>query len=169
MYKVGDLVVYSSHGICRVDDICEKTILGEKKKYYELHPMVDSKLTISVPVDSDKVNMLELLNSEEAQNIIESFKLPGMEWIELDNHRYEVYSSVLKSGERTEIAKVANTLLRNKLNVEEVGKKFHEKDKKLLASIQSVLFTQLAFSLKTTVDLVEEQIIKHIKENHYPI
>lgn len=31
MFNIGDLVVYSPHGICRVDDICEKTILGEKK------------------------------------------------------------------------------------------------------------------------------------------
>ena len=73
MYNVGDLVVYSSHGICRVDDICEKTLLGETKKYYELHPVEDDNLKISVPVDNDKVTMLELLN-KEAEEILESFK-----------------------------------------------------------------------------------------------
>ena len=31
MYNVGDLVVYSSHGICRVDDICEKTLLERQR------------------------------------------------------------------------------------------------------------------------------------------
>lgn len=27
MFKKGDLILYSVHGICKVDDICEKTIL----------------------------------------------------------------------------------------------------------------------------------------------
>lgn len=131
--------------------------------------MEGRNLTISVPVDSDKVNILEILNKEEAEDIIESFKEPGVEWVDIDNHRYEVYSNILKSGERREVAKVANTLLRNKLKVEVEGKKFHEKDKKLLSSIQSVLFTELALSLNTTTEKVEEKILKNIKEKNYPI
>ena len=31
MYNIGDLMIYSAHGICRVDDICEKTISGITK------------------------------------------------------------------------------------------------------------------------------------------
>lgn len=35
MFKVGDLIVYSSHGVCRIYNIKEKIFLGEKKNYYE--------------------------------------------------------------------------------------------------------------------------------------
>lgn len=165
MYNVGDLVVYSSHGICRVDDICEKTLLGETKKYYELHPVEDDNLKISVPVDNDKVTMLELLNKEEAEEILESFKSAGAEWIELDNHRNEVYTKVLKSGDRMEIAKVANALIRNKIRVEAMGKKFHEKDRRILASIEGVLFEELAFALEISIKEVDKKIMSYIKEN----
>jgi CarD family transcriptional regulator len=77
MFNIGDLIIYSSHGICCIDDICEKTYTGVAKNYYVLHPTENSNLEISVPVDSDKVTMLELLNREEAEEIIESFTIPG--------------------------------------------------------------------------------------------
>lgn len=60
MFKVGDCIIYSAHGVCRIDDICEKNFSSEKKLYYVLHPLEDSRLKISVPVDSHKVNMLAL-------------------------------------------------------------------------------------------------------------
>jgi RNA polymerase-interacting CarD/CdnL/TRCF family regulator len=28
MFDIGDVIVYSEHGLCQVDDICEKTIAG---------------------------------------------------------------------------------------------------------------------------------------------
>ncbi|MDQ6596090.1 CarD family transcriptional regulator [Bacillus salipaludis] len=39
MFNIGDLIIYSGHGICRVDDICEKTVSGITRTYYVLHPM----------------------------------------------------------------------------------------------------------------------------------
>ncbi|WP_256358056.1 CarD family transcriptional regulator [Bacillus sp. sid0103] len=74
MFNIGDLVIYSAHGICKIDDICEKTVSGTTRTYYELHPMDnDRQLTISIPVNTDKVVMLEPLQKAEAQEILESF------------------------------------------------------------------------------------------------
>lgn len=73
MFNIGELIIYSAHGICRIDDICEKTYFGVTKNFYILHPVVDYRLTISTPVDNNKVVMLELLSKEEAEEILESF------------------------------------------------------------------------------------------------
>jgi len=54
MFNIGDSVLYSSHGICLIEDICEKTFMGITKKYYVLHPMEDCKLSISTPVDNPR-------------------------------------------------------------------------------------------------------------------
>lgn len=162
MFKKGDLVIYSAHGICKIDDICEKKISNVTKKYYSLHPMEDRNLNISIPVESDKISIQELLTNEEAENIIESFKLEGYKWIDIDNERNNHYSEVLKAGNRTEIAKIANTLMKKKNEIESNGKKFHEKDKKTLQLIQSSLFSELAFILNTTSGEIEEKINSHI-------
>ena len=166
MFNKGDLVLYSVHGICEIDDICEKTFSYVKREYYILHPIHDEKLSISIPVDSEKVSILELLTKEEAEEVVESFKDPslGTEWIIMDKERGEVYGDVVKKGDRQGIIKVANTLMRAKIDFEKQGKKFHEKDKKILEDIQKVLFSELAFSLETTLDEVKRKINKYVKE-----
>lgn len=162
MFNKGDLILYSAHGICKIVDICEKTISNVKKNYYSLHPMEDGKLKISIPVDNDKVTMQELLTREETENIIESFKFEGYEWIDIDNERCTKYNEIIKEGNRTEIAKIANTLMKKKIELESNGKKFHEKDKKILLGIQSILFTELAFILNTTLEEIKDQINEYI-------
>lgn len=163
MFKKGDLILYSVHGICKVDDICEKTISHIKKRYYILHPINEKNLSISTPVDNDKVAMLELLTKEEAQETLELFKNPGINWIEIDRERSEVYNEIIKQWNRREIVKIANTLMRTKIDLEKNGKKFHEKDKKMLLDIQSILFSELAFSLDTTSEEIAKTVNRYVK------
>ena len=162
MFNKGDLVLYSAHGICKIDDICEKRISNVTKKYYSLHPMEDRKLRISIPVDNDKIVMQELLTREEAENILESFKFEGYEWIQIDNERSNKYSEIIKQGNRKDIAKIVNTLMKKKIEIESNGKKFHEKDKKTLQGIQNILFSELAFILNTTNEEIEDKINSYI-------
>ncbi|MDQ1003044.1 CarD family transcriptional regulator [Neobacillus niacini] len=166
MYNIGDLVIYSAHGICEIDDICDKTVSGITRSYYVLHPM-DNKhhLTISIPVDNELVAILDLIQKEEAQEILESFKYPGVEWNEKPNLRLHLYSDLLNTGERKEIAKVINTLMRKKIEAELRGKKQNEQDRKLLTNPQNILFKELALSLNTTYEVINEMVIKLIKEN----
>lgn len=167
MFNIGDLIIYSAHGVCHIDDICEKTYLGVTKDYYILHPLEDSRLRISTPVDNDKVAMLELLNKDEAEEILESFKLPGISWIELDNYRNQIYSDIVKTGNRKEISKVVNTLMGKKLKVEIYGEKLYKQDSKLLVLAQNILFTELAMALNTTFEAIYEKAISLINENEY--
>jgi CarD family transcriptional regulator len=144
MFNVGDLIIYSAHGVCEIDDICEKTGLGVTKDYYVLHPIQDSKLTISTPVDNDMVMMLELLHRDEAENIIESFSKPGISWLEISSQRAEIHNSIVKKGNRKEIATVLNTLMRKKYRADINKKKLYEQDLKLLTFIQNILIRELA-------------------------
>src|SRR5881227_3599734 len=99
MFKTGDLIIYSGHGICRVDDICDKTYAGITKTYYVLHPIENNhQLTISTPVDNDKTIMLKLLNKEEAEKILESFNSDGVDWIEKPQLRGHVYPEIVNTG-----------------------------------------------------------------------
>ena len=60
MFDIGDLIIYSAQGICHIDDICKKTYAGVTRNYYILHPVHNSKLKISTPVDNNKLTMLKL-------------------------------------------------------------------------------------------------------------
>ncbi|EKN66609.1 CarD family transcriptional regulator [Neobacillus bataviensis LMG 21833] len=165
MFTIGDLVIYSAHGICKIDDICEKTISGITRTYYVLHPMDNNhQLTISTPVNNDKVVMLELIQQEETNEILESFKNPGIKWVDNPNIRFKLFSDIINTGDRKDIAMVVNTLMQKKVEAELHGKKLYEQDRKLLNNTQNILFKELAISLETTFEEINEMVIRFIKE-----
>lgn len=162
MHDIGDLIIYSGHGICRVDDICDKSINGAVKTYYVLHPIEnDHQLTIHSPTDNTKIMMLKLVNKDEAEKILESFRSNGVDWIENSHSRIKSYTAIVDAGNRIEIAKTANTLMQKKLVIEAEGRKFFEQDSKLLINIQTILFKELAIVLDTSTD----QINQRVKQN----
>lgn len=164
MFKKGELIIYSSRGICCIDDICQKTYQGAMKNYYILHPVEDGKLSISIPADNNMVKIMELVTKDEAEVILGSFKQPGIDWIEGDNERAEVYLNMVKSGDRKKIAMITNTLMKRKLQAEIGGSRFIEKDRKLLLRIQNILFAELAYSLNTTAEDINETVSGYINK-----
>ncbi|CAM5209647.1 CarD family transcriptional regulator OS=Ureibacillus acetophenoni OX=614649 GN=SAMN05877842_11596 PE=4 SV=1 [Ureibacillus acetophenoni] len=164
MYSVGDLIMYSSHGICEIDDITEKSFSNQTKTYYVLHPLNNQNLVINIPIHSDKINLQDVVDQDTALRIIDSFKKPGVEWIEKSNHRIHLYSETIKHGDRFEIARIVNTMMVKKQDEELLGKKLGSQDMKLLTTIQNILFVELALSLKTTSDDIYQRAIKCLKE-----
>lgn len=164
MFKVGDLIIYSGQGICRIDDICEQTILEESKDYYILYPVASPSLKISTPVDNKKVLMMELISKADACKAMESFKKPGIDWIEIASNRMGQYSEIVKKGNRREILKVANTLMRKKYETELKGKKMYGQDNNFLNNIKNILFSELALAFDTTFEAIDERITSLIVE-----
>ncbi|HWK24800.1 MAG TPA: CarD family transcriptional regulator [Ureibacillus sp.] len=156
MFNIGDTIIYSSHGLCQIDGISEKTFSGVTKTYYVLHPLNNEKLEISTPVDNKTISTL--MEKKEAKEILNLFTQPGVDWIEKGNQRTQAYSSISKKGDRKEIAKVINTLLVKKHELEGNERKFPEQDRKLLVSMQSILFSELALALDVTTEKISENV-----------
>lgn len=158
MYNIGDLVIYSSHGVCRIDSICEKTYSGITRTYYVIHPIEDAGLTISAPVDKEQDIMQKLIDRNEAEEVLQSFQSPGVEWIEKNHDRTKKYSDIINTGDRKEISRIISTIMRKKHEVESNGKKLGESDRKLLLSTQNILFQELSISLDTTFDAIVKEV-----------
>ena len=71
MYKVGDLILYGSTGVCRVDDITHDVPgrEGQDQLYYVLTPLYQD-FTIYVPTDTTKVFMRPIISRDEAEELI---------------------------------------------------------------------------------------------------
>lgn len=164
MFNIGDVIIYSVHGLSKIDDICERTISNVTRKYYVLHPLEDTNLTITTPIDNDKVVMLKIMDKEEAEEILHSFREPGTAWIEDIRLRPVKYKEIIKTGNRKEIAKIASTLMRKEIELKLKEKKLYDQDRKMLSSIQNILFKELAVSLDSSYERISEQIIRMIKE-----
>src|SRR5699024_838312 len=158
-HQIRNLTINQEHGICRIKDISEKTYSNNTKTYYVLQPIDNSnQLTFNIPVENHKKLLTELMDKEEAKKVIQSFHLDGMEWIEKPQQRTNSYTKVLNSGDRIEVAKVANTLLIKKREIENGGKKLSENYRKLLMNIEEILFNEMAIALDIPVKDVKKEI-----------
>ncbi|RKQ13666.1 CarD family transcriptional regulator [Oceanobacillus bengalensis] len=163
MFNVGDLVIYSVHGLCEIDDITDKTYGNVTRTYYVMHPLEDPRLTINTPVDSDKVVMLNMMEKEEAEEILQLFRQPGISWIEDARNRSKKYNSLVNTGDRKEISRIVNTLMRKNNEAHQNKKRLYDQDRTLLANIQKILFKELAMSLNISYEDISEQINRLIK------
>jgi len=158
MFDVGDIIIYSAHGLCEIDDISEKNYGDTTGTYYVLHPLENPKLIINIPIDSNQVVMQKVMEREEAEEILVSFQQPGIEWIENVRQRTKKYNSLVNTGDRKEIAKVAITLMRKKLEAKSKEEKLYDHDRVLLEYIQSIMFKELAVSLDTSYEEIAEKV-----------
>ena len=71
MFQPGELVVYGSTGVCRVEGFGGLDQPGEDrgKRYYLLKPLWQDGM-IYAPVDSEKVPMRPVMSREEAEALI---------------------------------------------------------------------------------------------------
>ena len=73
MFQPGDMVVYGSTGVCKVEEVA--ALQGAKgpdknKKYYRLNPLQQDGV-IYAPVDNAKVPMRPVISAEEAEALID--------------------------------------------------------------------------------------------------
>lgn len=63
MFKIGDYIMYSLTGVCKVTDIIkEKYFDSDEKDYYVLEPVyATTKTVIKIPVDNKKVFMRPII------------------------------------------------------------------------------------------------------------
>lgn len=165
MFNVGDLVIYEAHGICHIDKISDKTLIDVTKPYYELHPLDDPSLKISTPVDRATAVMKSIIERDEAEALIELFKQPGMRWMENNNQRANKFNAVVRTGDRVEITKIANTLLRRKHILDMNEKTLSNRDSNILDSIRDILFIEMAIALDMTNEALEDKIKQTIIEH----
>ena len=85
MFAVGDLIVYSETGVCRVEQVGPPPFDPKtKREYYTLSPL-NCRETIYVPVDT-QVFMRPILSREAAEELID--RLPEIQQARVDCQDY---------------------------------------------------------------------------------
>ena len=158
MYQVGDYLMYGGHGMCKIDEVTIKTFSGKEKMYYVLHPVDHPDLTLFFPVDGDVSKLKRMVSEDEARKLLEVFKKPAKAWIEKTTERNQRFNAIVQGENRKEIAELMNTLMRRKIELEKEGKKLAMQETKLLQQVSNIVFNELAYSLSTTTENIEEKI-----------
>lgn len=147
MFIVGDKIVYPMHGAGIIEEIEEKKILGEIRKYYILRvPCGDMK--IMIPIEScDGVGVRNVMTELELGVVIESLQGETTEMSNNWNRRYRENMEKLKTGDAFEVAEVVRNLMRL-----DKGKKLSTGEKKMLSNAKQILQSEMI--LVKNIDII---------------
>ncbi len=138
MYTVGDKVVYPMHGAGIIEEIEEKKILGETRKYYILRlPCGDMKVMIPVEA-SVRIGVREIISEEELKGVMSILKGDSTEMPSNWNRRHRENMEKLKTGDVVEVAEVVRNLVRM-----DRQKKLSTGEKKLLLNAKQILLSEI--------------------------
>lgn len=150
MFKVNDVIIYGTQGICRIAGTEEKTISGAKKNYFVLKPVKDDGSTIYAPMDNERVlqKMRRLLTREEICGLIDSMPDENAVWIHNDNERKELYRKILSGGDHVELIKMIKAIYTHKKEREADGKRLHMVDEHFFKDAEQILYNEFQYVLQ---------------------
>jgi len=167
MFQVGDLIIYSGEGVCRVESIGRPEMSGinKDKLYYTLSPMYREG-KIFIPVDS-KVFMRPILTREAALELIRHIPQVQTNICQERNLRLlnDHYQSLLQSHRCEDLLQIIKAVYLKQQETRAKGKKPGQVDERYMKRAEDMLHGELAIALDISKENVADYIRKTIEEN----
>lgn len=164
MFEIGEKIVYSFYGICKIADIVEKEVGDSTRQYYELLPLADSRSTIYTPIDSKKVLLRSIISKDEAQGILDIMDELDMEWPDNVWKRNQEFKLITQNADLKENIMLYKVLLNHQFMLKEAGKKMIIQDIKILETVAKLVGAELNESLGMEIEDIEsfmkESVVK---------
>ena len=123
MYHIGDWVVRSSDGLCKIADITNPDfVLDSKKMYYQLVSASDQNGKIYVPVESAQDMMRPEMSSVEANELILQIPEIKESWIVSERERQNHYKKALQSNDPKQLIGIIKLIYQRKKSSSGAGK-----------------------------------------------
>lgn len=163
-YKVGDYIVKSANGVCKVADILHLDMEGADKNrlYYLLIPLEDATGKIYLPADTVNANIRKVMSEEAALELIDRIPQINVNWIDNERLRQEKYKEVVKGCDPEELVGIIKMAYLRKKKRQEEGKKNTVIDERYFKMAEDNLYSELGFALKKNKQEVYELIVETI-------
>lgn len=169
MFQISDVVVYTTYGICRVENIIDMNFNGNLTKYYVLVPLSEAKTELTIPVDNPITNarLHELLSEGEITEIID--EIPYLEpfWIPNDNERKKAFNEIIKKGNRKDTLQMLRSVKRHQLSLKDKVRKLHACDEQVMHDAEKLIVDEFSYVLKKdkveVYNLVNDMILKNLQ------
>lgn len=165
MFAVGDVVLHTSQGVCRVDDIRDENFSGMNRTYYVLLPMEDNgRTTTYVPVDAPKSPIRKLLTEEQIREVIHLSMNEKTDWIDNNNVRKSAFTEILRSDDISRILSLIVCLYERRETVLSQGKKFPVVDERIMTEAERKIHQEFSYTLSISEKDVPQYIRTCITE-----
>lgn len=169
MFQISDVVVYTTYGICRVENIIDMNFNGNLTKYYVLVPLSEAKTELTIPVDNPITNarLHGLLSEDEITEIID--EIPYLEpfWIPNDNERKKAFNEIIKKGNRKDTLQMLRSVKRHQLSLKDKVRKLHACDEQVMHDAEKLIVDEFSYVLKKdkveVYNVVNDMILKNLQ------
>ena len=156
MYQTGELVVYGTTGVCRVEGFGSPDPMDRSgKQYYLLKPLYQDGI-IYTPVEGGKVPMRPVMSAEEARAL--AAEVPR---IQPEEHRARTiqlltqhYQTILQSGSNRELLELTMSIYAKRCQAEQHNRRLGLVDERYGRHAERLLFGELAAALGLPYDEV---------------
>lgn len=166
MYKSGDIIIYTTYGLCRVDDIIERMFNNELRQYYILKPLNDPKASLQIqtdnPITISKIKNVLLPN--EALDLIHQIPFIKPYWIDNENERKRHFSDILRTGSRHEMIGIIKSVNEHSKGLKDKGRKLHACDEQSCKDAEKIIYEELSYVLGIERNQILNFILSEIGE-----
>lgn len=171
MYQQGDLVVYGSTGVCRVEGFGNPDPRDRSgRQFYLLKPLYQDGV-IYTPVEGGKVSMRSVMSAEDAQRLIA--QIPSLDpeicrerTLQLLSQRYQ---SMLQSGSCRELLELTMSVHRKRRQAESQNRRLGMVDERYGRQAERLLFGELAVALNIPMDSVPAYIASQVEQTPFAV
>lgn len=164
MYKIGEYVISTNNGICKIEDITHPDFVSEKDKmYYEILPVGEAKTKLYVSVDKASDRIRKVMTEEAATKLIDEIPTIDETWIDNDKQREMKYKEAIYSGKPELLVSIIKTMYFRKMKRTATGKKNTLVDERYFKMAEEHLYGELAFALGKEKDDMEQLITERIE------
>lgn len=147
MFKIGDVIIYGSQGICKIDSIQTKQIGRQDIDYYVLKPVFKEGSAVFVPIENTALTakMQDVLTFAQAKELLD--KIPQIDTLKHtnENNSREQYKIILASGNREDLVSLIKTIYAERDIRRQTGKRLNISDEQTLNKAETLLYNELAF------------------------
>ena len=127
MFQKNDMVRYGAHGVCKIEDITEKSFNGAAIQYYVLRLVYNDTSTIYGPLHNQTLtqNMRKVLSEEDLRPLIQTMPQEESLWIKNEEMRKARYQEILAGGNRADLIRMPKALYLHQREQQEKGRRLH--------------------------------------------
>ena len=170
MFQPGELLVYGTTGVCRVEGVATPNLTRAEwgRQYYLLKPLYQDGV-IYTPLDSGERMMRPVMSAEDARALIAQIPTIRPEafrerTLQLLSQRYQ---TLLQSGNGRDLLELTMSVYQKRRQAEKQNRRLGMVDEKYGRQAERLLFGELAVALDIPVDQVPAYISSRMKEQAF--
>ena len=141
-FKVGDRVVYPSHGSGTIESIENREVLGEEHEYLTVD-LKASDMKVYIPVEeAETIGLRKVVDRETIEECLELLCAATTKMSSNWNRRFRANTEKVKTGDIFEVAEVVRNL-----SMREQERGLATSERKMLDETREILCSEIALSL----------------------